>query len=180
MVPGKDKLMGAKWAAMQMPKGAKIDGNDDRHNLTDSNGGGSPALGSRQRIPDAHRGGPYQSGQRQYATASIPGTRGSAGNPASRGNLTPVGRQSTPSEARVPGHGGSPQHRGGAGTGTGFGDSGQMGVPGVRSNPQPGAGNVSGKMATRIAGRFNNKSKGAKATGTIGSYGDRAPINANT
>lgn len=172
--------MGAKWPAMQVPKGAKIDGNDDRHNIADDNGGGSPTLASRKSVPDAHRGGPYQSGQKQYRTTSISGTRGSAGNPASRGSLPPVGRQSTPSETRVPGHGGSPQTRG-LQVQRQFGKHGQDGVPSYpHSQPQVGAGNVSGRMAKRISGRFNNKSKGAKSGGNVGSYGDRAPITANT
>lgn len=179
--------MAAKWPAFNNrgPKGAKLD-NETSHNFTDPNKGGGPAapvVRNAKRVPDAHRGGPYQPGQRQYASASIHGGRGSAGNPASRGNVSPVGRQSSPSETRVPGHGGSPQmrtnipppaHRGG------FGHSGQVGVPGVRTNPQPGAGNTAGRMSTRIAGRFKNNTKGARATGTVGNYGDRAPISANT
>ena len=177
--------MPAKWSFGTMPKGAKID-NEGSHNFADPNkGGGSaaPVVRNFKRVPDASKGGPYQSGQRQYANTSIRGTRGSSGSPANRGGMSSVGRQSFPSETRVPGHGGSPQVRDNmptvAGRG-GFGHSGQVGVPGVRTNPKPGAGNVAGRIAMRITGRFNNKSKGARATGTIGSYGDRAPITANT
>lgn len=177
--------MGAKWPAMSMPKGAKLE-NDSSHGYTDPNSGGGPAapvVRNAKRVPDASKGGPFQSGQRQYASTSIRGTRGSAGSPASRGSITPVGRQSTPSETRVPGHGGSVQVRdnmdtvGGRG---GFGHSGQVGVPGVRTNPKPGAGNMAGRMATRITGRFNNASKGKRSTGTVGQYGDRSPVTANT
>ena len=176
--------MAAKWPAMTMPKGARLD-NEGSHNFTDPNKGGGPAapvVRNAKKVPPASRGGVYQSGLRMYANTSIRGTRGSAGNPASRGSVTPVGRQSFPSETRVPGHGGSPQvrdnmdtvrHRGG------FGHTGQSGVPGVRTNPQPGTGNTAGRMAKRITGRFNNKSKGAKSTGVIGDYGRNA-ITANT
>lgn len=168
--------MAAKWPALTVPKGAKIDGNDDRHNLSDDNGGGSPTLASRKTVSDAHRGGPYQSGQRQYATTSISGTRGSSGSPASRGSLPQVGRQSTPSETRVPGHGGSPQVRPMT-VKRQFGKNGQDGLPSYpHSQPQPGVGNTGGKMAKRITGRFNNSSKGSKSGGNVGSYGDRKAI----
>lgn len=169
--------MAAKYPFSQMPGGVKIDGNDDRHNLTDDNGGGSPTLASRKTVSDAHRGGPYQSGQRQYATTSISGTRGSSGNPASRGSLPPVGRQSTPSETRVPGHGGSPTVRPMT-VKRQFGSNGKVGVVNdyANANPQPGAGNTGGKMAKRITGRFNNSSKGSKSGGNVGSYGDRKAI----
>ena len=177
--------MAAKWPEMTMPKGARID-NDSSHNFTDPNSGGGPAapvVRNAKQVSNAHRGGPYQSGQRQYSNTNIHGGRGGSGNPASRGGMPSVGRQSFPSETRVPGHGGSPQTRTNipppAGRG-GFGHSGQIGVPGVRTNPQPGAGNMSGRMAKRITGRFNNKSKGVTGTGKVGSYGDRAPITANT
>lgn len=179
--------MGAKWAAMTMPKGAKLD-NDSSHNFADPNGGGGPAapvVRNAKPIPNAHRGGPYQSGQRQYTSTSIRGTVGGKGNPAGRGNVSPVGRQSFPSETRVPGHGGSPQQRTNlpsvAGRG-GFGNDGKSRTVNqyANANPKPGAGNVGGRMATRITGRFNNKSKGTKSTGTVGSYGDRAPITSNT
>lgn len=174
--------MGAKWPAMSMPKGAKID-NDANHGRLDPNSGGGPTITNRQRVPDAHRGGPYQSGQRQYSRTSIHGGRGGSDNPAGRGGMPSVGRQSFPSETRNPNGGGGPQVRSNipppANRG-GFGHTGQSGVPGVRTNPQPGAGNTAGRMAKRIAERFNNKSKGPRATGNVGSYGDRAPITANT
>ncbi len=179
--------MGAKWPAMSMPKGAKID-NDGSHNFTDLNSGGGPAapvVRNAKAIPNAHRGGPYQSGQKQYSRTNIHGGRGSSGNPANRGSVPPVGHQSFPSETRVPGHGGSPQQRTNLPPVTGrgsFGNSGKTGVVNqyANANPKPGAGNVTGRMHKRIAGRFTNKTKGATGTGKVGSYGDRAPITANT
>lgn len=178
--------MAAMWPASKMPKGAVLD-NDKSHAFTDPNGGGGPAAPVKRNfkpIPPAHRGGPYQSGQRQYTNTSIRGTKSSASNPASRGGMPSVGRQSTPSETRVPGHGGSPQTRSNipppSGRG-GFGHHGQGNLPSYpHGRPQPSAGNVGGRMAKRITGRFNNKSKGQRATGTVGSYGDRAPITSNT
>lgn len=176
--------MAAKWPAMTGPKGSKLD-NDMSHGFTDPNSGGGPAapvVRNAKPIPPASRGGPYQSGQRQYSRTNMHGGRGSAGNPAGRGGMPSVGRQSFPSETRVPGHGGSPQTRSNipppSGRG-GFGHSGQVGVPTVATNPKPGAGNMAGRMAKRITGRFNNKSKGAKSTGVIGDYGRNA-ITANT
>lgn len=179
--------MAAKWPAMRFPTGSRVD-NDASHAFTDPNKGGGPAapvVRNFKPVPPAHRGGPFQSGQRQYSNTSIRGTRGSAGNPASRGNLTPVGRQSTPSETRVPGHGGSPQTRSNIPPPSnrgGFGHSGKTGAVNqyANANPKPGTGNTAGRMAKRITGRFNNASKGPKAGGNVGSYGDRAPVTANT
>ena len=169
-----------------MPKGAKLD-NDASHAFKDPNGGGGPAapvVRNFKNVPVASRGGAYQDGRdKQYANTSIRGTVSGKGNPANRGGMPSVGRQSFPSESRVSGHGGSPQVRDNMDTVAkrgGFGNSGQVGVPGVRTNPKPGAGNIGGRMAKRITGRFNNKSKGPRATGTVGSYGDRAPVSANT
>jgi hypothetical protein len=178
--------MAAKWPALSMPKGSKLD-NDKSHGHTDPNSGGGPAapvVRNAKSISNARRGGPYQSGQRQYSTTDIHGGRGGSGNPANRGGMPSVGRQSFPSETRVPGHGGSPQTRSNIPPPSnrgGFGQSGQTKViTGPSSNPQPSVGNTSGRMATRITGRFNQKSKGAKAGGNVGSYGDRAPVTANT
>ena len=178
--------MPSKWPAMSMPKGAKID-NEGSHNFTDPNGGGgpaAPAVRNFKSIPNAQRGGPYQSGKKQYARASIHGGRGSSGNPANRGNISPVGRQSFPSETRDPNSGGGVQVRDNLDTVKGrggFGNDGTSGLPMMsKSNPTPGAGNLGGKMAKRVVGRFNNSSKGPKSGGTVGSYGDRAAITANT
>lgn len=180
--------MTAKWPAMQHPKGSKLD-NERSHGHADPNGGGGPAapvVRNAKRIPTASRGGVGHQGRDRMAvrTPGLAGRSGS-GNPASRGRLSPVGRQSFPSETRVPGHGGSPQVRDSLDTVSGrggFGNSGQRNVPGVRTDPKPGAGNASGKMFRRIAGRFNNRSKGSRNTdtGVKGSYGDRAPVTANT
>ncbi len=173
--------MAARWPAFNSPKQLGLPGNDKSHGFTDPNKGGGPAapvVRNAKRVPPAQRGGPFQSGLKQYASTSIRGTRGSAGNPADRGG-TPVNMRP---HTRVPGHGGSPQvrdnmdtvrHRGG------FGHSGQQGVPSAATNPKPSSGNVGGRMAKRITGRFNNKSKGARATGVVGDYG-RNPISANT
>jgi hypothetical protein len=105
------------------------------------------------------------------------GARSGSGNPASRGD-TPTHFNS---ESRIPGHGGSPQNRGGAGTGRNFGVSGQKNVPtGKASNPQPGRGNTDGTAYRRIAGRFQRAAMGAKATSSNdGKYGS-PPVTANT
>lgn len=169
--------MGAKWPAFTAPKQLGMPGNDEGHAFTDPNSGGGPAapvVRNAKRIPNAQRGGPYQSGLRQYANTSIRGTVGGKGNPANRGGMPSEGRQSFPSETRVPNHGGSPQVRDNMDTVSGrggFGHTGQAGVPGVRTNPRPGAGNTGGRMARRIGGRFKQDTKGARATGTVGSYG---------
>jgi hypothetical protein len=170
--------MAAKWPLSQQPKGAKLD-NDAHHGRRDPNGGGSPTITNRKMVPDASKGGAYQSGVKQYANTSIHGGRSGTGNPASRAGAI----QHDTADTRVPGHGGSPQQRSNMPPVTGrggFGNDGTAGLPSYGpSNPQPGAGNLSGKMATRIVGRFNNKSKGANATGVVGSYGRNA-ITSNT
>jgi hypothetical protein len=143
-------------------------GNDSRHNQVDFNRGGGPTTRTRRKVPPANRGGFGQHGQAptSQARASMGGGRGSAGNPASRGNVRPAGRQSFPSEVRNPNQGGGPQvrsnmdavrHRGG------FGNTGQRGVPTVATNPKPGPGNLGGRMHKRIAGRFQQASKGSRA-----------------
>lgn len=182
--------MSAKWPAFgSSPKGAKLD-NEKSHGHTDPNSGGGPAapvVRNAKRVPDAQRGGPYQSGIRQYASTSIHGGRGGSGNPADRGSITPVGRQSTPSEVRNPNGGGGPQERSALSSGTqyrgGLMEHGQADVPGGHSTSVPshasGPGNTGGKMYKRIAGNFTNKTKGANSSGTIGSYG-RNPITSNT
>lgn len=178
-------MANAKWPAFSGPKGSKLD-NEKSHGHLDPNQGGGPAspvVRNSKRVPDAQRGGPYQSGQRQYARTSIHGGRAGSDNPANRGNITPVGRQSFPSEVRNPNGGGGVQERSNMGPVSGrggFGTDGMAGLPGVRSNPQPGAGNIGGRMHTRIAGNFKNNTKGRNASGNVGSYGDRAPITSNT
>lgn len=144
-----------------------LPGNDSRHNKPDPNRGGGPTTRTRKKVAPAQRGGFGQHGQQRFVkTKFTGGGRPGAGNPADRGRVPPVGRQSFPSETRNPNAGGGVQVRDPLDTVRGrggFGNPGQVGVPGVRTNPQPSAGNTGGRMAARVTGRFNNKSKGAKA-----------------
>lgn len=178
-------MSGPRWQAMTAPKGSMIaPGNDTRHNLTDDNKGGSPRGGQgTKNIPTGQRGGFQQQGRdKVYVKAGMSGARGGTGNPASRGGFSGQARGGafTP-DKRVPGHGGSPQRRGGAGTGKGFGDPGQAKVPG--GNPTqspPGAGNTSGLAYRRIAGRFKRAAMGARPTSSSsGKYGS-PPVTSNT
>jgi len=174
--------MAAKWSAMTAPKGSLLH-NDAEHGFSDPNQGGGPTKRTVRSIPPARRGGSGHHGQRG-PSAPRGGGRAPSGNPASRGGN--VG-SFTP-ESRIPGHGGSPQHRGRVGTGAhnhgGFGHSGQKSVPSYpHSNPRPGPGNVSGRMHRRIAGEFRNFTKGrgrssSADTGTRGSWGS-PPVDSN-
>ena len=156
--------MAAKWPAMTQAKGAKLD-NDAHHNFEDPNGGGgsaAPVVRNSLRVSTNHRGGFGSRGTARVPRTSLSG-RGGTGNPANRGGFQSEGRNSFTPEARVPGHGGSPQVRDNmnnvSGRG-GFGNSGQRNVPSyTHANPSPGAGNLSGRMAARIAKHFDNKSK---------------------
>ena len=154
-----------------------VPGNDSKHNKTDPNQGGGPRH-NPAHIPPAKRGGTGHQG-RDIVThrASMSGGRGSSGNPAARG-ATPG---SFHPEARIAGHGGSPQHKGGAGSHQGFGTSGQQGVPsGAHADPQPGQGNTSGTSYRMIAGRFKRAAMGARSSqGSSGSYGG-SPVTQNT
>jgi hypothetical protein len=154
-------------------------GNDSKHDFTDPNGGGGPRH-MANRIPPAKRGGYSQHGHKVYNRADMGTARGSAGNPASRSG----GVGSFPSESRIPGHGGSPQHRGGLDMAPrgGFTASGQSGSPSYsHASPSPSAGNLSGRSHRLIAGRFNRKAQGAGGGGSDmkGAYGG-APVTANT
>jgi hypothetical protein len=175
--------MAAKWPAMMVPKGSLLH-NDDSHNFTDPNQGGGPAAPVQRnslRVPDSQKGGMGMSGRPVRGPMPSLAGRGGTGNPASRGSVTPVGRQSFPSEVRNPGHGGSvqtrnplgapPAHRGG------FGRSGQQGVPSYpHANPQPKAGNLASRMSQRISGHFNNASKKNPNRGMAGGNRiDRGP-----
>ena len=165
--------MGPKFPAIAE---RAINGNDDRHNLPDSNAGGSPR-GGKGTLPiaPAQRGGFGQQGQRKTVNASMGGGRSGAGNPASRGGSA-IG--SMQPHARVPGHGGSPQ-KGNLNVERQFGKSGQSGVPGGNpTQPPPGAGNTSGRSYRLIAGRFKRAAMGAKAS-SGGSYG-APPVTSNT
>lgn len=151
-------------------------GNDDRHDQRDPNRGGSPTLKSRKKVAPAQRGGFGHQGQRVHVRAAMPGGRPGAGNPADRGSVRPVGRQSFTPEQRNPNKGGGVQVRTpglGPARGGGFGaqPNGKDGTVSDygHANPPMTAGNTSGRMATRITGRFNNKSKGVG--GNTGKYG---------
>ena len=164
---------------MFQPFKMDVPGNDSRHNLKDDNQGGSPRGGTgAKRVPMAQRGGFQQQGRdKVYQRAQMGRDRSGSGNPASRGGAS-IG--SMQPHTRIPGHGGSPQHRGGAGTGRNFGRSGQQGVPSYsHASPQPGRGNTSGTTYRQISGRFTRKAMGARPTGDAGKYGS-APVTTNT
>ena len=155
--------------------------NDDSHGFTDPNGGGSP-LPVKKFVPFPQRGGVGHQGRDRVAIkAKMGGGRSGSGNPALRGGFTGEARGgSFQPEARINGHGGSPQvrERSGGQTYGGFGTSGQVGVPTApHSNPPLKAGNTSGTTHRQIAGRFQRKAMGARAT--KGGYG-APPVTANT
>jgi hypothetical protein len=174
--------MPPKFSAMKMPKGAYID-NEAHHNFTDMNGGGGPH-GMRNKPSMSMRsrsGAGTNANGRDPAPSTSMNGRGSSGMPSAP--YRSEGRDSSMPDMRVPSHGGSPQHRGGAGSGTGFGDFGKSNVPNDYShaNPQPSSGNVSGRSHRLIAGRFKRAAMGARSSGSEskGSYG-AAPVTANT
>lgn len=178
--------MPAKYPPFPMgPKtGMGIPGNDSKHNFADPNQGGGP-LSDGGTMPATQKGGfGHQGRDRVHVKANMGGARSGSGNPASRGGFRGQSRGGAFNpEARISGHGGSPQTRSNiaAPRGGGFGKSGQQDVPGVRSNPKPGAGNTSGRSYRLIAGRFKRAAMGAKAGqgDAMGSYGS-APVTANT
>ena len=179
------------------PRYPAIDGNDSRHNQTDSNMGGSPLGGKgTKNIPPVQRGGFGQNGRDPVVQrANMGGGRSGSGNPASRGGFRGEARGgASTAETRVPGHGGSPQvkePRGGDPSmkGGGFGHAGQGQqntiTPGAlpsygSTNPKPSSGNTSGRSYQLIAGRFKRAAMGAKASsGSSGKYGS-APVTSNT
>jgi len=167
-----------RWAAMTAPKGSMIaPSNDTRHNLTDSNKGGSPRPGDRP-IPPALRGGVGHNGRDIVAQrASMRGARSGSGNPAARAGAV----QHETAQTRVPGHGGSPQGAQRFPAAHQFGKSGQKGVPSyTHTNPKASAGNTSGRSYRLIAGRFKRAAMGARASqGSTGKYGGQ-PVTANT
>lgn len=159
----------------RFPAMMDIPGNDSRHNQTDPNRGGGPRHMPKS-IPQAQRGGFGQKGNAPARGSMGGGGRATAPNPASRGGQS-IG--SMQPQARIPGHGGSPQ-KGNLQVPRQFGKSGQQGVPtGPHANPKPGAGNTSGASYRMIAGRFKRAAMGAKATGSSGKYGS-PPVSANT
>lgn len=151
--------------------------NDARHNKVDPNSGGGPTQRTRRMVPSAKRGGFGQHGQARQADAA-----NSHRGPTRAGASNPAGRGGTPGSFRP--HAANPRGGGGVAARTEhrgmqrqFGQSGKTGVVNQyrNANPKPGAGNLSGRMARRIAGRFNNKSKGGNDTGIRGAFGS-APV----
>jgi len=162
-----------------------IPGNDSKHNFPDPNGGGGPRH-QPNRIPPKQRGGFGQHGQKRTASAPMGGGRSGSGNPASRGGFPGEARGGAMKpEARISGHGGSPQHRGSIdqrSRGGAFGGQQNDGLSDYpNSNPAPGAGNTSGRSYKLIAGRFKRAAMGAKGGGSDmqGAYGG-APVTSNT
>lgn len=150
--------------------------NDSRHDNVDPNQGGSPLGGARKKVPPAQRGGFGHQGQRVVSRAPMGGGRSGSGNPASRGGSS-IGSMSP--QARIPGHGGSPQ-KGNLQVPRQFGKPGQAGVPGGKpTQPPPGPGNTSGRSYALIAGRFKRAAMGAKPSGGGGKYG-APPVSSNT
>jgi hypothetical protein len=156
-----------------------IPGNDSRHNQTDLNQGGSPR-NVQKRVPPAQRGGFGHQGQRVHVQAGMGGARGGTGNPATRGGQS-IGSMSP--EKNVPGHGGSPAGKNPglrSNLSSGFGQSGQSGVPNYGpANPQPSSGNTSGRSYRLIAGRFKRAAMGAQPSTGSGKYGS-PPVSSNT
>ena len=167
------------------PKGAMdVPGNDDQHNFTDPNKGGSPLGGQdKKRIPTAQRGGFGHNGRDRVAVrASMPSGRSGTGNPAQRGGA--VG--SFPSQSRIPGHGGSPQtgktgQRANFDGGFGAKPHGQSGVPSYpHAAPTPKAGNLGGLAAKRVVGRFKRAAMGARPTDSESGKWGSPPVTSNT
>lgn len=165
----------AKWPPMTQPKGALLH-NDDSHGFADPNGGGGPLPRGNSGMTPHKRGGFGANARKQPPGPKVgPGNAG--GKPRVGG---PV--RGTPSQTRVPGHGGGPQKDGNVPSGSrgGFTHSGQKGVAsGKHANPPMKSGNTSGRSYKLIAGRFKRAAMGAKPTGESGKYGS-APITTNT
>src|ERR1700733_6529549 len=141
-----------------------VPGNDSKHNFTDPNAGGGPraqpkSISANQRGGFGHNGNTRVSG-----AASMSGGRSGSGNPASRGGFRGEARGGAfQPEARIPKHGGSPQHRGGSGSGANFGQPGQANVPGGKPTHGPArGGNASGSTFKQISGHFQRKAMGAR------------------
>lgn len=130
-------------------------GNDSRHNKVGGNQGGSPSTRTRKSIPNNQRGGHGQQGQRRTQGSMSGRPKPTAGNPASRGG-TPG---SMHPHRNNPNKGGGVQVRPGRDMQRQFGNPGQAGLPSAATNPKPGRGNLGGRMAKRVAGHFNQKSK---------------------
>ena len=187
--PAMKLARGHKGFSDGQPKGALLH-NDDSHNFADSNNGGSPL--PRGSNPSPHsRGGFAAKGQESQGAGLGGSSRSSAGNPASRGGS--VSARSGQPESRVPGHGGSPQHRereipGDFHKRGGVVAHGQEFVPGSHKSDtsrmgggSQGSGNTSGRSYNLIAGRFKRAAQGARGGGSEmkGQYGS-APVTSNT
>lgn len=184
--------MAAKFNAMQVPKGSLLHNDDSifgHKNQLDQNGGGGPH-GTRNKpaVSTSQRTGAGSGANGQRGPAKPSGaTHATASNPANRGGFNGEARGgSFQPEARVPGHGGSPQHRERETPGDfhkrgGVGAQGQEFVPGGHSSSvQPSSGNTSGQSYKMIAGRFKRAAMGARGGGqSSGNYGG-APVTANT
>jgi hypothetical protein len=183
--------MPAKFAAMQAPKGSLLH-NDDSHNFADLNKGGGPhGVRNKPTVSSHGRGGFGSKGQQSkgkglagrgsHYTSPNPGSNLAIPGEARGGAMRP--------ESRIPGHGGSPQHRereipGDFHKRGGIGAHGQEGVPGGRKSnvgPATSVGNVGGTTQRQIAGRFKRRAMGARATGqeSLSSYGS-LPVRSNT
>lgn len=171
--------------------------NDDSHNFADLNGGGGPSgVRNKPSMPIKSRtgAGTKANGRNNLPSQPSGATHSKASNPASRGGFNGEARGGAFNpEARIPSHGGSPQHRereipGDFHKRGGVGAHGQEFVPGGRkSNIQRNggatvtSGNTSGRAYNLIAGRFKRAAMGAKASGaeSRGAYGG-APVTSNT
>jgi len=188
--------MAARFPAMKSykgfnggsPKGALLH-NDDSHNFTDPNSGGGPV--QKPSNPSSHVRGSFGAKGQASQGRGLAGGRGSSGMPSAP--YRSEGRDSSSPESRVPGHGGSPQHRereipGDFHKRGGVGAYGQESVPGGSKSDVrrmgggvTTAGNTSGRSHRLIAGRFKRAAMGARSTGaeSRGQYGS-APVTANT
>lgn len=175
----------AKFAAMMAPKGSLLH-NDDSHNFTDPNSGGGPLPRGSNPSSQA-RGGVGARGQQSKGSGLGGRAKPTADNPANRGGYQSEGRNNVTAETRIPGHGGSPQHRereipGDFHKRGGVGAQGQRYVPGGHSGQvHPSGGNTSGRSYKLIAGRFKRAAMGARSRGqeSQGAYGS-APVTENT
>jgi hypothetical protein len=177
-----------KFPAMSAPKGSLLH-NDDSHNFADLNGGGGPS-GVRNKpsvgMSDRTGAGTRANGRNNLPAKPSGATHSTAGNPASRGGFSGEARGGAFNpDMRVPGHGGSPQHRereipGDFHKRGGVGAMGQENVPGGHSSGvRPSSGNTRGRSQQLIAGRFKRGAMGARSSGSAGNYGG-SPVTSNT
>lgn len=190
--------MAPKFPAMKQYNGGAAKGsllhNDDsifdRMNRPDMNRGGGPSGRSQSVSPRQRTGAGTRANGRDPAPSVSLGGRSGSGMPSA--SYRSEGRDSSTAETRVPGHGGSPQHRereipGDFHKRGGVGAYGQEFVPGGRKSDTSRmgggvttAGNTSGRAQRLIAGRFKRAAMGARSTGgESGRYG-AAPVTANT